>query len=87
VPDPAVAADYTLTAECLRQRNQEWLENGPGERAEREALLVRYAPTAQVMLEVLDRLRQRYGGAEAYLRRAGVAADDLARLRARLLAG
>jgi len=87
VPDQAVAADYALTAECLRPRDQEWLENGPGERAEREALLVRYAPTAQVMLEVLDRLRQRYGGAEAYLRRAGVAADDLTRLRGRLLGG
>jgi len=86
VPDPAVAADYALTAECLRQRNQEWLENGPGERAEREALLVRYAPTAEVMLEVLDGLRRRHGGVEAYLRLAGVAAGDLARLRARLLA-
>jgi protein-tyrosine phosphatase len=86
VPDQTVAADYALTAECLRPREQEWLVNGPGERAEREALLVRYAPTAEVMLEVLDRLRRRYGGVEAYLRQAGVAADDLARLRARLLA-
>ena len=86
VPDQAVAADYALTAECLRPRDQAWLENGPGERAEREALLVRYAPTAEVMLEVLDRLRQRHGAVEAYLRQAGVAPDDLARLRARLLA-
>jgi protein-tyrosine phosphatase len=86
VPDRTVAADYALTAECLRPREQAWLENGPGERADREALLVRYAPTAEVMLEVLDRLRQRYGAVEAYLRQAGVPADDLARLRARLLA-
>src|SRR6266508_3687335 len=86
VPDRAVAADYALTAECLRPRDQAWLENGPGERADREALLVRYAPTAEVMQQVLDRLRQRYGGVEAYLRQAGVAADDLARLGARLLA-
>jgi protein-tyrosine phosphatase len=86
VPDRTVAADYALTAECLRPREQEWLENGPGERADRETLLVRYAATAEVMLEVLQGLRQRYGGVEAYLRHAGVAADDLARLRARLLA-
>jgi protein-tyrosine phosphatase len=86
VPDRTVAADYALTAERLRPRDQAWLENGPGERAEREALLVRYAPTAEVMLEVLDRLRQRHGAVEAYLRQAGVAPDDLARLRARLLA-
>ena len=86
VPDRTVAADYALTAECLRPREQAWLENGPGERADREALLVRYAPTAEVMLEVLDRLRQRYGAVEAYLRQVGVTANDLARLRARLLA-
>jgi protein-tyrosine phosphatase len=86
VPDRTVAADYALTAECLRPREQAWLENGPGERADREALLVRYAPTAEVMLEVLDRLRQRYGAVEAYLRQARVTANDLARLRARLLA-
>jgi protein-tyrosine phosphatase len=85
VPDQAVAADYALTAECLRSRDQTWLENGPGERTEREALLTRYAPTAEVMLEVLAGLRRRYGGVEAYLHAAGVAADDLDRLRARLL--
>jgi protein-tyrosine phosphatase len=86
VPDQTVAADYALTAECLRPREQEWLENGPGERADREALLARFAPTVEVMLEVLDGLRRRYGGVEAYLRQAGVADGDLARLRARLLA-
>src|SRR6266542_1836585 len=36
-----IAADYALTAECLRPRDQEWLENGPGDRAEREARLRR----------------------------------------------
>jgi protein-tyrosine phosphatase len=86
VPDQAVAADYALTAECLRRRDQEWLENGPGERADREALLVRYAPKAEVMLGVLAGLRRRHGGAEGYLRQGGVAAGDLDRLRARLLA-
>jgi protein-tyrosine phosphatase len=85
VPDQTVADDYALTAECLRSRNQRWLEHGPGERAEREAILARYAPTAAVMLEVLAGLRRRYGGAEAYLRAAGVTAKDLDRLRARLL--
>jgi protein tyrosine/serine phosphatase len=86
VPDQTIAADYALTAECLRPRDQEWLEHGPGERAEREALLARYAPRAEVMLEVLEGLRQRHGGVEAYLRQAGVPAGDLDRLRARLLA-
>ncbi len=80
-----IAADYALTAECLRPRDQEWLENGPGDRAEREARLRRFAPTAEVMLAVLGHLTMRYGGVEAYLLQAGVAADDLTRIRARLL--
>jgi protein-tyrosine phosphatase len=85
VQSQTIAADYALTAECLRPREQAWLDNGPGERAEREALLARVAPTAEVMLEVLDHLVDRYGGVEAYLLHAGVAPADLDRLRARLL--
>jgi protein-tyrosine phosphatase len=87
VAPATIAADYALTAECLRPRNQEWLEHGPGDRAEREALLARYAPTAEVMLEVLDHLRERYGGVEPYLLAAGVTPADVARLRERLLDG
>jgi protein-tyrosine phosphatase len=87
VAPETVAADYALTAEYLRPRDQRWLENGPGDRAEREALLVRYAPTAEVMLQVLDQLGRSYGGVEAYLRRAGMAPGDLDRLRDRLLDG
>jgi protein-tyrosine phosphatase len=86
VAPATIAADYALTDECLRPRNQEWLENGPGDRIEREALLVRFAPTAEVMLEVLDHLTDRYGGVEGYLLHVGVPPDDLARLRDRLLA-
>jgi protein-tyrosine phosphatase len=86
VPAETIAADYALTAEALRPREQEWLENGPGERAEREAVLARFAPTAEVMLEVLDQLTRRYGGVEPYLTDAGVTPDQVRRLRDRLLA-
>jgi protein-tyrosine phosphatase len=86
VPAETIAADYALTAEALRPREQEWLENGPGERAEREAVLARFAPTAEVMLEVLDQLTRRYGGVEPYLTGAGVTPDQVRRLRDRLLA-
>ena len=84
VPADTIAADYALTAECLRPREEEWLENGPGERAEREAILARFAPTAEVMREVLDQLTRRYGGVEQYLVHAGVTQEDLDRLRGRL---
>ena len=86
VPVETIAADYALTAELLRPRDEAWLEHGPGERAEREALLARYAPTAEVMLRVLDGLGERHGGVEGYLADVGVAAADLDRLRDRLLA-
>jgi protein-tyrosine phosphatase len=84
--DPeTIAADYALSAECLRPRDEEWLRNGPGERAEREQWLRGNAPTVEVMLAVLDHLTERYGGVEAYLLEVGVTPDDLARMRARLL--
>jgi protein-tyrosine phosphatase len=86
VPAATIADDYALTAELLRPREQEWLENGPGERAEREALLARFAPTAEVMLEVLHKLTERYGGVQPYLLEAGLSRGDLERLRDRLLA-
>jgi protein-tyrosine phosphatase len=86
VPAETVAADYAMTGEALRPQLEAWLESDPDERAEREALLARYAPTAEVMLEVLDQLTTRYGGVEPYLLEAGVSRDDLGRLRDRLLA-
>jgi protein-tyrosine phosphatase len=87
VAPETIAADYALTAECLRPRNEAWLEDGPGDREERVALLARFAPTAEVMLEVLDHLHKRYGGVEPYLLEAGVSPADLARLRERLVDG
>jgi protein-tyrosine phosphatase len=85
VPAETIAADYALTAEYLRPRDEEWLENGPGERAEREALVARFAPTAEVMREVLAKLTERHGGVEQYLLAVGVTRPDLDRLRARLV--
>jgi protein-tyrosine phosphatase len=87
VPAETIAADYAMTAELLRPRDEEWLAAAPPEqRAEREAMLARFAPTAEVMLAVLHGLGDRYGGVEAYLLQAGVSRDDLGRLRRRLLA-
>jgi protein-tyrosine phosphatase len=87
VPAETIAADYAMTAELLRSRDEAWLAAAPPEeRAEREAMLARYAPTAEVMLGVLNGLQERYGGVEGYLLAAGLTGADLERLRGRLLA-
>jgi protein-tyrosine phosphatase len=78
-------ADYALSEECLRPQREESLPDEPGERAEREQELSKYSPRAEVMMEVLERLDQDYGGAGPYLLRAGVAPQDIARVRERLL--
>jgi hypothetical protein len=64
---------------------QEWLENGPGERAERERTLEKTAPRPEVMLEVLEHLDARHGGVARYLQQAGVTTGEVHRLRERLL--
>ena len=79
------SADYALSEECLRPLREKSLPDEPGERAERETELSKYSPRAEVMMEVLERLVQRYGGAEPYLLQSGVAPEDIARLRGRLL--
>ncbi len=80
-----IATDYALSAECLRPRDEEWLANGPGERAERERRYAEYRPRAEVMRDALAYLDDRYGGTEAYLLRAGVTPEELPRLRERLV--
>jgi protein-tyrosine phosphatase len=85
VAPETVAADYALSSEYLRPREEEYLLSGPGDRAERERIVAMYRPTVEVMLEVLDHLNGRSGGVESYLVRAGVAAEDINRLRNRLV--
>ncbi len=57
-----IAADYAQSAECLRARDEAWLAQGPGERAERERQLAAGRPRAEVMQAVLEYLDERYGG-------------------------
>jgi len=85
VPEDVIAADYALTAECNRKLEDDWLENGPGEREWRVQEQAKYVPHAYVMRELLDHVRQRYGGTEPYLLQAGVPETDIAQLRDRLL--
>lgn len=85
VPREIIGDDYALTEACLRPLNQEWLENGPGEREERARELDRFTPHAEVMLEVLSHLDERYGGVEPYLLQAGVTPEEIDRIRSRLV--
>lgn len=85
VPRATIGADYALTEERLRARSAAWLEHGLGERADRERQIAWSRPHAEVILEALDHLDARYGGAQSYLLAAGVDPEDLARLRQRLV--
>jgi protein-tyrosine phosphatase len=86
VAPEAIADDYALTIESLRPREERWLADGPGDRAEREAALRWSQARPEVMLEVLADADERYGGVDGYLLQAGVQPTDIDRLRARLLA-
>ncbi|MCK2220369.1 tyrosine-protein phosphatase [Actinomadura sp. ATCC 31491] len=71
VPDDEIAREYALTATCLPP--------DPGERSRRLSAQI----TAATMLETLAYLRDRYGGAAAYL---GLDEAVTTRLRTRLTA-
>jgi protein-tyrosine phosphatase len=86
VAPQAIAEDYALTAENLVSREQRWLAEGPGDRAERERALIWSRALPDVMLEVLADTDRRYGGAERYLLWAGLAPADIRLLRDRLVA-
>ena len=85
VAHETIAADYALSTEYLRPRDEEWLANGPGDRAERERAYVWGLTKAEVMIELLAHLDERHGGAEGYLREIGVDPADVERLQARLV--
>jgi len=85
VPRDVIASDYNLTEELLRPHEEEWIATGSGERVDRERDVARFTPHAHVMADVLAYLDENYGGVDAYVRAAGVTAQDINRLRDRLL--
>lgn len=80
-----VAADYAQSLDCLQPLQDEWLENGPGERAEREEADARFASRPETMQTVLQHLEAEYGGVCEYLLAAGVPSTDVEQLRRRVL--
>lgn len=85
VPRATIGEDYALSSQCLRPETEKWLENGPGERADREREIAHYWTHDAVMLAALAHLDERHGGVAAYLTGAGVPDADVERLRARLV--
>jgi len=83
VPDGAIAEDYALTLE----RRRPVYEKLVAERGEAGlGFWDQLNMTSDQMLATLTYVDERYGGWPAYLLRAGLAPDDIDRLRARLLA-
>jgi protein tyrosine/serine phosphatase len=82
VPVAEVAADYALSERNLAALSQPWIEEAEDdvERARRRRMA---ATPAAAMTHVLAELG-RSGGEERYLREAGVTADEIEAVRARL---
>ena len=84
VSDEDVADDYALTMLNLEPLIVDWLGSIEDE-TERARMRTLATPRREVMLDTLAYLRERYGGAEEYLLGAGVTADQIARLKVRLV--
>jgi protein tyrosine/serine phosphatase len=85
VADDLIAADYALSAWNLPGLTQEWLDSITQDPAERARLMRQAEPSPEAIQAVLDQLRTRYDGVEAYLRWGGLSDDEIAALRDRLL--
>lgn len=85
VPVAAIDADYAATEPKLRTVHDPWVAAAADadERVRRERLV---ASPAGTMAQVLAWLDAEQGGVEGYLRRAGATADELDRIRDRLVA-
>ena len=77
-----IAADYALTAECLRERYA--AELAAADEAARARLADRQSSDPETIVRLLERVERRYGDVAGYLTAYGLGADQLARLRARL---
>jgi protein tyrosine/serine phosphatase len=85
VPRATIGEDYALSTECLRSRDEHFIAQGPGDRAEREREVAWAETRPEVMLTALAWLDQTYGGVPAFLRHAGVTDEELKLLRDRLI--
>lgn len=87
VPRDDVVLDYALSAEYRRPRLEAWLAAAEDatEQARRQEEIEWTTPHGAIMQRTLAYLDERYGGAEGYVRFAGLSGGDISALRARLL--
>jgi len=81
----AIAADYALSGLNLRAALDSWIAQADDDEDRTLRARIGAAP-AEAMAGVLDTLDDRYGGADGYLRAAGVDAGLIDRVHARLVA-
>jgi protein-tyrosine phosphatase len=83
VEEEAIVGDYAISQERLMPLYEKWLEETGGE----EAIDPWWIPITepQTMRGVLAHLRTHYGGAEGYLRQAGLGVEAIARIREKLV--
>jgi protein tyrosine/serine phosphatase len=85
VEDAAIAEDYAASEARVSTLLGTWVAEAPSE-AERERRAWLAGARIETMLETLELLDRRFGGAERYARHAGLTERDVGALRARLLA-
>ena len=78
-----IGADYGLSGPNLAGTRDEWLASAPDERERRRREKLSATP-AVAMTRVIEDVEGRYGSVAGYLEAAGVSAEQLERLRARL---
>jgi protein-tyrosine phosphatase len=86
VADQTIAEDYALTEQLLRGEVLEKVRaRALAAGLTEQAIAAASSSPPELMLEVLGEIRERYGGASAYLERFGLPAGALERLRAALV--
>jgi hypothetical protein len=83
VPDEEIVADYVASDDALVDEYERFKAANPDRAAEVDEGV---AKRAWVMGQVLATLRDAFGGGAEYLRSAGVRAEQLDAIRAKLLA-
>ncbi len=84
VPRETIVDDYALSDTLIGPLNDEYAAS-LGTEAEREHFRHELRMVRQTMRGLLDHLDREYGGAEGYLRAAGLPEDKIERLKARLV--